>query len=41
MTQALLSIDHVSVVRGDRALLNAISLTLPEGRHTAILGRNG
>lgn len=41
MTPPLLSIDRVSVARGDRALLNGVSLTLPEGRHTAILGRNG
>ena len=41
MTEPLLSIDRVSVARGDRALLNGVSLTIPEGRHTAILGRNG
>ena len=41
MTPPLLSIDRVSVARGDRALLNGVTLTLPEGRHTAILGRNG
>ena len=41
MTEPLLSIDRVSVARGDRAQLNGVSLTIPEGRHTAILGRNG
>ena len=41
MPPPLLSIDRVSVARGDRALLNGVTLTLPEGRHTAILGRNG
>ena len=41
MTEPLLSIDHVSVVRDARPMLDDVSLTIPEGQHTAILGRNG
>lgn len=41
MTEALLTLDRVSVARGGRPMLNDVSLTIPNGRHTAILGRNG
>lgn len=41
MTSPLLSIDRVTVARDGRAMLEAVSLTIPQGRHTAILGRNG
>lgn len=41
MTLALLELDRVSVVRAGRAILDKVSLTVPDGRHTAILGPNG
>lgn len=41
MSQTLLDIDDVSVVRGDAVLLDRLSLSIAEGQHTAILGRNG
>lgn len=37
----LLELDAVSVVRGDRTLLDRASLKLALGEHTVILGRNG
>ncbi|MGA0040316.1 MAG: ABC transporter ATP-binding protein [Pirellulales bacterium] len=37
----LLELDRVSVCRGGTHLLRELSLTLPDGRHTAILGPNG
>lgn len=41
MSEPLLEIDDVSVVRGDAVLLDRISLSISPGQHTAILGRNG
>lgn len=42
MTEPLLSLTDVSVARGGgRPMLDGVSLTIPHGRHTAILGRNG
>jgi iron complex transport system ATP-binding protein len=41
VSQLLLSIDDVTVTRGDAVLLDRVSLSVAEGRHTAILGRNG
>ncbi len=41
MSEPLLEIDDVSVVRGDAVLLDRISLSIAGGQHTAILGRNG
>jgi len=38
---ALIELDHASVRRGDRLALREITLRLPAGRHTAILGANG
>ncbi|MGD9897052.1 MAG: ABC transporter ATP-binding protein [Candidatus Methylacidiphilaceae bacterium] len=37
----LLEIDEASVKRGERWILDRISLRIPAGRHTAILGPNG
>jgi iron complex transport system ATP-binding protein len=37
----LLSIDRATVVRDGRTLLDALSLVIAEGQHTAILGPNG
>ncbi|MET0255545.1 MAG: ATP-binding cassette domain-containing protein [Luteibacter sp.] len=37
----LLDIDRATVVRDGRALLDAVSLTIAQGQHTAILGPNG
>lgn len=37
----LLEIDEASVRRGERLLLDRLSLRVPIGRHTAILGPNG
>ena len=41
MKPPLLEIDHVIVARGPRRLIDDVSLKIPAGRHTAILGRNG
>ena len=37
----LLTIDHASVMQGDRLVLDALSLRIADGQHTAILGPNG
>ncbi|HEU4669415.1 MAG TPA: ATP-binding cassette domain-containing protein [Dyella sp.] len=37
----LLEIDDATVLRGDRAALDRLSLRIDRGEHTAILGRNG
>jgi iron complex transport system ATP-binding protein len=39
--EALLSIDRATVLRDDRRLLDALSLSISPGQHTAILGPNG
>ena len=41
MSEPLLEIDDVSVLRGDAVLLDHVGLTVAEDQHTAILGRNG
>jgi len=38
---ALIELDHASVRRGEQLALNDVTLRLPAGRHTAILGANG
>lgn len=38
---ALIELDAASVLRGERRALDDVSLRLPQGRHTAILGANG
>ena len=38
---ALIELDRASVQRGGRVALDAVSLRIPAGRHTAILGPNG
>lgn len=37
----LLTIDRASVMQGDRLVLDALSLRIADGQHTAILGPNG
>ena len=37
----LIELDAASVLRGGRRALDAVSLRLPQGRHTALLGPNG
>ncbi|MGA9658090.1 MAG: ATP-binding cassette domain-containing protein [Asticcacaulis sp.] len=37
----VLELNAVSVMRGPRAILDRLSLTIEVGQHTAILGRNG
>lgn len=37
----LLQLDAVSVLRGDRRILDDVSLRIDLGKHTVILGRNG
>ncbi|AKF28254.1 ABC transporter ATPase [[Brevibacterium] flavum] len=41
MNASALSFDHVSVRRGEKMLLNDISLDFPTGSHWAVLGPNG
>jgi iron complex transport system ATP-binding protein len=41
MSDALLKLHRVSVQRGERVALDEMSLTIPLGEHTAILGPNG
>ena len=41
MNEPLLELEHVSVMRGDRVVLDDFSLRLMRGQHTAILGPNG
>lgn len=40
-TAPLLDIDHASVMRGERLILDDFSLRIDAGQHTAILGANG
>ena len=37
----LLAIDNLSAGYGEAVVLNGVSLSLPEGRSLALLGRNG
>lgn len=37
----LLTIDRASVMQGDRLVLDALSMRIADGQHTAILGPNG
>ncbi|MEO6519113.1 MAG: ATP-binding cassette domain-containing protein, partial [Pseudoxanthomonas sp.] len=37
----LIELDRATVVRGDAAVLQALSLRIEAGQHTAILGANG
>ena len=39
--EPLLDIHEATVVRGDHAALDRLSLRIDQGEHTAILGRNG
>ncbi|MCC6293426.1 MAG: ATP-binding cassette domain-containing protein [Bryobacterales bacterium] len=41
MSEPLLELEHVSVMRGERLVLDDFSLRLERGQHTAILGPNG
>ena len=41
ISQALIELDRATVVRGDAAVLHALSLRIVAGQHTAILGPNG
>lgn len=38
---ALIELDHARVLRDGRPALDGVSLRLPQGRHTAVLGPNG
>ena len=40
-TEALLELKHVTVMRGERAALDDVSLTVGAGEHVCILGPNG
>lgn len=37
----VLELSGATLVKGDRAVLNRLTLTIPQGEHTAILGPNG
>ena len=41
MSAPILELHEASVVKDDRPVLDRVSLTIPEGRHTAIVGPNG
>ncbi|ANE04676.1 ABC transporter ATP-binding protein [Corynebacterium crudilactis] len=41
MSETALTLDHVTVRRGAKLLLDDISLTIPQGSHWAVLGPNG
>jgi iron complex transport system ATP-binding protein len=40
-TEVFLSLEHVSVVRGDNTVLHDVNLSIRRGEHIAILGPNG
>lgn len=40
-SQPILELDAATVIKGDRAVIDSMSLTIDEGQHTAILGPNG
>jgi iron complex transport system ATP-binding protein len=41
MRETFLQLDHASVVRGDKAILDSIDLKIMTGEHAVILGPNG
>ncbi len=41
MRRPLLQLDSATVIKGDRPVIDAMSLTIHEGEHTVILGPNG
>ena len=41
MSGPVLELSHATVVKGDRAVLDGLTLTIQTGEHTAILGPNG
>lgn len=41
MSQPVLEVCNATVIRGDRAVLDGLTLTINAGEHTAILGPNG
>ena len=40
-TPPLLEFEHVTVIKGDKNVLDSLSVTIEEGEHIAILGPNG
>ena len=41
MSQPVLELLDATVIKGDRPVLNALTLTIEDGQHTAIVGPNG
>jgi iron complex transport system ATP-binding protein len=41
MSSPVLELKDATVIKGDRAVLDALTLTIEEGEHTAIVGPNG
>ena len=41
MSTPVLELSNATVIKADRRVLDNLTLTIPEGEHTAIVGPNG